>query len=129
MMYNELVETCFFEPRHVGTLDLNQELTAFYRGGEVGRGDVFDLYLLCDETGRVLKARFKAYGNPYLVAAAEWLCRLLEGSQIDEHPQIDHAFLVEQLAMPKIRYPVALQIEDGYCELVQIMKTKLKRGI
>lgn len=125
MIYNELVETCFFEPKHVGTLDLDQSLAGFYRGGEAGRGDVFDFYLLCDKKGGILKARFKAYGNPYLIAAAEWLCRQLEGSQISEHPQFDYAFLVEKLAIPKVRYPVALQIEDGYRDLVQIMKKKL----
>lgn len=129
MIYNELVETCFFEPKHVGTLDLTQDLTSFYRGGEVGRGDVFDFYLLCDKKGKILKACFKAYGNPYLIAAAEWLCRQLEGSQINEHPQFDYAFLVEKLAIPQVRYPVALQIEDGYRELVHIMKTKLREEI
>lgn len=125
MIYNELIENCFFEPRHVGILDLNQDLTSFYRGGEAGRGDVFDFYLLCNKKGEILKARFKAYGNPYLVAAAEWVCRQLEGSQIKEHPQLNYARLVEKLAIPKVRYPVALQIEDGYCELIQIMKKKL----
>ncbi|MBA2653108.1 MAG: iron-sulfur cluster assembly scaffold protein [Tatlockia sp.] len=128
MMYNKLVETCFFNPRHVGILDLTENLSAFYRGGEAGRGDVFDFYLLCDEKGNILKARFKAYGNPYFIAAAEWLCRQLEGSQIDEHPCFDYAYLLQKLEIPKARYPVALLIEDGYRELVQIMKQKLKRG-
>lgn len=126
MIYNELVERCFFAPNHVGTLDLTQDRVAFYRGGEAGRGDVFDFYLLCDEQGKILKARFKAYGNPYLVAGTEWLCRQLEGSQIDEHPQIDYALIIQLLDIPKVRYPVALAIEDSYRELVQIMKTKLK---
>lgn len=126
MMYNELVESCFFAPNHVGTLDLSQPLTAHYRGGEVGQGDVFDFYLRCDEQGLILKARFKAYGNPYLVAAAEWFCQQLEDSLIDEHPRFNYSWLVQELAIPKNRYPVALQIEDGYRTLVMMMKKKLK---
>ncbi len=129
MMYNKLVERCFFSPKHVGILDLTHVLSVFYRGGEVGRGDVFDFYLLCDEKGVVLKASFKAYGNPYLIAAAEWLCQQLEGSQINEHPRFNYACLLQEFGIPKTRYPVALQIEDGYKELVHLMKEKLKRGV
>lgn len=126
MIYNELVESCFFAPEHVGTVDLTQHLSVYHRTGEAGRGDVCDFYLQCNEEGVVLKARFKAYGNPYLVAAAEWLCRQLKGSQIHTHPQWTHGVLVEKLAIPKIRYSVALQVEDGYQELIQKMKAKLK---
>ncbi|HHF7349021.1 TPA: iron-sulfur cluster assembly scaffold protein [Legionella feeleii] len=125
MMYNELVESCFFSPTHVGVLDQLQPLCAHYHGGEAGRGDVFDFYLCCDAQGRILKARFKAYGNPYLIAAAEWLCRQLEGTLLETHPRYDHAWLAQELELPKVRYHVALQIEDGYKEIVRIMKAKL----
>lgn len=128
MMYNKLVETYFFSPKQVGILDLRQTLSAFYRGGQAGRGDVFELYLLCDNQGLILKACFKAYGSPYLIAASEWLCQQLHGSQISEHPRFDHSYLVQLLEIPKSRYPVALQITDGYKEIVQLMKEKLKRG-
>ena len=35
------------------------------------------------------------------------------------------SLLVQELAIPKNRYPVALQIEDGYRELVLRMQMKL----
>ncbi len=126
MMYNELVEHCFFQPKHVGVLELNDKLCVYHRNGEAGRGDVIDFYLLCDEKGLILKARFKAYGNPYLIAGAEWLCRQLEGSKINEHPHYEYAFLLKMLDIPQLRYPVALQLEDGYRELVKIMKERLQ---
>lgn len=128
MMYNKLVETCFFSPKQVGILDLRQPLSAFYRGGQPGRGDVFELYLLCNNQGLILKACFKAYGNPYLIAASEWLCQQLQGTQINEHPHFDYSYLLSILEIPKSRYPVALQISDAYKEIVQLMKEKLKRG-
>ena len=129
MMYNEIVQTCFFAPTHVGVLDLSKPLTLHYHRGEVGLGGVLDFYLLCDKGGLVLKARFKAYGNPYLIAGAEWLCQQLEGSLIEEHPQFDSVLLLQKLAIPKARYPVALQIVEGYREMVFIMKEMVKRGI
>jgi nitrogen fixation NifU-like protein len=49
----------------------------------------------------------------------------LEGDSIDKHPCINYATLQEKLAIPKIRYSVALQVEDAYKELVLLMKKKL----
>ncbi|KTD16453.1 iron-sulfur cluster assembly scaffold protein [Legionella jordanis] len=126
MMYNKLVEANFFSPKHVGVLDLSKPLSAHSRTGENGRGDVLDLYLLCDSRGVVLKACFKAYGSPYLVAAAELICQRLEGDNIEGHPQLDYLWLVEELEIPRTRYPVALQTEDGYREVVLRMKQLLK---
>lgn len=126
MMYNETVESCFFAPHHVGSLDLAEPLTEHYRSGLPGKGDLFDLYLLCNEEGLVLKANFKAYGSPYLIAAVELICRRLEGSRVSEHPQLDHAWLVNTLDLPKIRYPVAIQVEDAYREILTKMKMKLR---
>src|SRR4051794_35519775 len=100
MMYNDLVEHCFFEPQHLGILSPSQALCVNCRVGEAGRGDFFDLYLLCDNQGLILKARFKAYGNPYLIAGVEWLCRQLEGSTINEHPRIEYRLMVQKLAIP-----------------------------
>jgi nitrogen fixation NifU-like protein len=125
-MYNKRVEGYFFNPKHVGILDLSENYTASYRGGEAGRGDVIDLYLHCDEQGLIINARFKAYGNPYLLAGAEWLCERLEGSTINEHPCIAYNHLLQELEIPKAGLSVALLIEESYRELVQIMKMKLK---
>ncbi|MDI9817671.1 MULTISPECIES: iron-sulfur cluster assembly scaffold protein [unclassified Legionella] len=126
MMYNELVESCFFAPKHVGTIDNSNPLTVHCRTGTIGREDVCDFYLLCDVDGLVRKARFKAYGDPYLIAAAELVCRQLEGSQIKDHPRLDYGWLVQQLEIPNPRYPVALKIEDGYQAIVTKMQAKLQ---
>lgn len=122
MMYNERVEQYFFAPNHVGILDKTAPFTAHYRGGELGRGDVFDFYLLCDAVGLIKKARFQAYGNPFFIAAAEWTCQQLEGSFIADHPRFNYRLLIQRLALPKTRYPVAIQIEEGYNKLVKRMK-------
>lgn len=125
MMYNELVEQYFFNPKHVGIVDLSQPFTVSYRNGDQGRGDIIELSIHCDSQGLVINAFFKAYGNPYLIAAAEWLCRFLERSKIDEQPQFDYMMLIQILAIPKTRYSIALQIEDSYREVILKMKKLL----
>lgn len=129
MIYNERVESCFFTPKHVGVLDKTAARTVHHRTGEHGRGDFVDLYLKCDKQGTILQACFKAFGNPYLVAAAEWLCQQLEDSQIDEHPCIHYERIIDEFAIPKAHFSVALQIEAGYQKLVLTMQKKLKEEI
>lgn len=125
MSYNEIVESCFFAPKHIGILDLSRPYSAHYRSAGLGKGEVFDVYLLCDEKGFIEKARFKAYGNPYLIAATEWLCRQLEGSVIHEHPRFNSILLQQILAIPITRYSIALEIEKSYKALVVDLKLKL----
>ncbi len=127
MMYNEVVEHCFFSPKHVGMLSLAQSRTVAYRSGAPKRGDFFDIYLSGDEQGMILKACFKANGNPFLIAAVEWICRQIQGTSITIHPFFSYTILVQQLAIPKLHYSVALQVEEGYCEVIQLMKTKLEQ--
>jgi len=119
MNYNKLVERCFFQPEHVGVLDSSQAGVCHSRTGDASRGDYFDLYLCCEKSGLILKACFKAYGCPYLIAGLEWICGQLEGSSISEHPRIDYKALVQLLDMPRRYYPVALLVEKAYCDVVK----------
>lgn len=127
MSYNKKVERCFFHPRHVGKLDVNQAGVVHHRRGIPGEGDVYDLYLCVEPTGLITRACFQAFGNPYLIAALELVCQLLEGTMIDEHPKCDYSWLLSELEIPNTRYAVALQVDDGYRELVSQVKLKLVR--
>jgi NifU-like protein involved in Fe-S cluster formation len=45
--------------------------------------DVTKLELGCDEAGTIVAARHLTYGCPPAIAAAEWLCERLEGSDLN----------------------------------------------
>ncbi|MDP1604803.1 MAG: iron-sulfur cluster assembly scaffold protein [Legionella sp.] len=128
MIYNELVENCFFEPKHVGMMDCHLKNTLCHQVGNVSQREYFDLYLSFDETGQILKACFKAYGNPYLIAGVEWVCRQLEGTLINEHPKFDYHFVVQKLAIPKSYYPIALLVGNGYHDIVHTVKEQLRKN-
>lgn len=127
MIYNKIIERCFFKPEHVGSIDLDVPLSVYHSLGGENIADRVDLYLLAEETGLLIQARFKAYGNPYLVAGAELVCQQLEGSCIKEHPAIDYRYLIRELSIPEMRYAAALQIEDVYRATIIKMKEKLTR--
>lgn len=125
MMYNELVEDCFFSAQHVGHLDAAMKNTICYQSKLPGMGGAIELSLQCEDEGIVQSACFRAHGNPYLVASLEWLCRQMEGESIHLHPSIDYQSLVERFDMPNTQYPIAIRVEDVYREAVSEMQKKL----
>ncbi|CEG57176.1 iron-sulfur cluster assembly scaffold protein [Legionella fallonii] len=127
MMYNERVEDCFFLPRHVGILDLNVPLTVHFSSIQKNQSVTrIDLYLQCTGDTLITKACFKATGNPYVIAALEWLCRQIEGRKLDCLKEMNYQILVKELEIPQNQYPIALQVEDVYKEVFTLMKKKLE---
>lgn len=127
MNYNQLVEDCFFTPKHVGTLDCTEPFTVL---SEVGLRDKAFLqwYAACNPQGLITQCCFKAYGNPYLIAALEWCCRQLIGTSLDGHPRFDYLQLVNELEIPKVLYPTALLVEQGYRQICEKMKQLVKES-
>ncbi|KTD03533.1 iron-sulfur cluster assembly scaffold protein [Fluoribacter gormanii] len=121
MMYNKIVRDCFFSPKHVGVVDLNDQLAVVVKNNQKGQG-VIELYMQCNPDDTIVKACFKTNGNPYIIASLEWLCRQLEGMSIMTAPQIDYQLIVKELDIPVAQYPIALRIVDVYKEVLFLMK-------
>ncbi|MDP3268003.1 MAG: iron-sulfur cluster assembly scaffold protein, partial [Legionella sp.] len=116
MMYNKIVQDYFFEPQHIGSLDLRQPFTVHYRGGS-GNSNlnmIIDFYLQANQEGLIKKACFKTNGNPFIVAGLEWLCRQLEGKNQDQMKPISYRTLMELLEIPSTQSPIAVKMEEVY---------------
>lgn len=124
MMYNKLVQDCFFQPEHVGVLDVSDPLVAYYNDRVTHQMQIvaIEFYMQCSRTGFIKRACFKAHGNPYVIAAMEWLCREIEGESLDSPPSINYQLLINVLGIPNSQYPVALVIEGVYKETLALMK-------
>lgn len=120
MSYNPLVEELFFHPKHNGVLDVNQPLTISVRQGITGSA-MLDLYLACNQQGKIERACFKAIGSPFLLASLEWICRESQGSMLKHHLLLDHKQLIKKLEIPKNRYASALFAEKGYYSAIEKM--------
>lgn len=127
MMYNKVVEDCFFLPRHAGVIDLTAPLTVHFSSSQKNQSlTKIELYVQCTKNGVISKACFKAVGNPYVIAALEWLCRQIEGVQIENLSPFNYQVLIKELAMPMKHYPIALQVEDVYKEILVLMRKKIE---
>jgi nitrogen fixation NifU-like protein len=126
-MYNEIVQDCFFLPQHVGVIDLAFPLTVYFRSSQNNQSVTkIELYLQCTKSALINKACFRATGNPYVIAALEWLCRQIEGRELESLISINYQTLIKELEIPTHQYPIALQVEDAYKEVLTLMKKKLE---
>lgn len=125
MMYNEIVRDCFFLPKHVGVIDVTKPYVTFFRANQKKQVHT-ELYMHCDDNGLITKLRFKTNGNPYVIAALEWVCRQTEGQGIQALIPCTYQQIIRALAIPAAQYPVALHVEDVYKEVLALMKKKFE---
>jgi nitrogen fixation NifU-like protein len=126
MMYNEIVHDCFFSPQHSGTLDTGVPLVAYARGTQKNQGVAIDLYMQCSSNGVVIKSVFQTNGNPYIIAALEWLCRQIQGKELEKLAFSYYQALIIELEIPVHQSPIALQVEEVYKEVLYLMRNKLR---
>jgi len=124
MIYNKLLEDCFFNSRHVGRMNKDSRDVEILENHLPGRGGTIQLSVRCNNQGIIKQACFKAYGNPYMIASLEWVCRQLADKSIHDLSNIDYQQIVRLFEIPDTQYPVALRIEDIYNEMVLKLKKK-----
>jgi nitrogen fixation NifU-like protein len=125
-MYNIIVRDCFFNPRHVGTIERSLTRTVFYDSIAAQSGALVHLAMHCDIQKCITRMCFQTNGNPYLIASLEWLCREVIRSTLEKGPIINYQRLIEVLAIPKNQSSVAVQVEHAYKEIVALMQRKFE---
>ncbi len=120
MSYNELVRQHFFEPQHVLLNNINKTAYVCFSEGSVALGDAIEFYAQFDKTNRkLIKLKFKAFGNPYLIAAMSYICEQLQEKSLDYINDFSVQSLIELFEMPKTKYYVAYMIEDALNKLTE----------
>lgn len=115
MSYNALVCEHFFHPRQTDTIDASQPFFAMASVGSLKQGDAVELSLVCDEAGVIKDIGFKAYGNPYLIAALSWLCEQSKGEELDRVCQkVAEPDLFTAFEIPTSRVYSVFIIEDVF---------------
>lgn len=127
MMYNKIVQDYFFHPLHVGILDVSLPYNVHCGQAQPNQNTLIDLFWMCDSQGIIKRSCFKAVGSPYLIAALEWLCRRIEGQNLWSLPPIDYQLLVQELGIPKLKYPIAVQVQALYNDMILLMKKQFAR--
>lgn len=79
--------------------------------------------------GVIEASRFRAFGCPHTLAAADWIAEWLEGRSVDCLTELDVQGVAAQLGFPREKLGKLLRIEDAVraC-LAQIERTTAEKG-
>jgi len=110
--YNARVRACFAAPEHAGSLATGESVLV--------EGQDVRLQLAATVAGGVVAClRFKAWGCPHTIAAAEAACAALEGRPVGALLEFSARGLMEYLAVPVEKTGRILVVEDAVRSLGQ----------
>ena len=111
-LYNELVRSLFKNPLHAK--DIPDKLGKPYKvvAQESKNGSKIVLSAVIKEEN-ILALRFRVFGCPFLIAAAEFCCNQCEGKHNKEVENIDILHLIQILEVPTEKIGVILLLQDA----------------
>ena len=111
-LYNDILVNLFYRAAYINYSDeLDGNLIEF-SVGDIKRDQL--IHLKCVEfEGKIVLARYQAYGCPYFIASSEWLCEQLEGSVSSQINKIKLQDLMDLLDIPIEKKSIILLLEDA----------------
>ena len=116
--YNPIVRACFENPVHATDPTDAYAVSVSAVAAESERGCRVTLIAGIDDD-RIAEMRFRAWGCPFLIAAAEMLCAELEGQKTDALGAVSANDLGARLSVPATRLGRLLLLEDAAARLLE----------
>ena len=113
--YSDRVLALFDQPRHAGMLDDGIAVSANDQGVRL------QLFAAVSKD-RIQTLRFRAWGCPHVIAAAESFCADFEGRPASELAGFSSALLMQSLPVPVEKTGRILVIEDAVRSLGQLLR-------
>ncbi len=113
--YNAMVRDYFADPQHAGDLE----------GATIGYFSDRGMHIRLAATvssERITSMRFRAWGCPHVIAAAEATCRLYEGRPVAALEEFASAHIMQDLAVPIEKTGRILVLEDTVRSLGQAIR-------
>ncbi|PPE04234.1 iron-sulfur cluster assembly scaffold protein [Holospora curviuscula] len=127
MAYNKKILEHYEHPKNVGTLEDGPNVGT----GMVGApacGDVMKLQIQVDETGKIVKARFKAFGCGSAIASASYAASMLEGMQTCEAKKISNTVISTELGLPPVKLHCSMLAQDAIEAALKDLKDKQEKA-
>jgi len=118
--YNSSVRGLFADPTHAGSVSGGKTVLVDDQGVRVELS-------ASAESGRISAMRFRAWGCPHLLAAAEWACAAYEGGPVAALEIVPIDRIMEDLAVPAEKTGRILVLEDAIQSLGRDLKS-LREG-
>lgn len=110
--YSALVRALFSDPRHVVSGPAASGCQHEVRVAESVAGAQI-LLSAVTQNDVLVSLRFRVFGCPHLVSAAEWCCERYEGGPVNKMGDFDVPRLMETLGVPIEKFGRILLLEDA----------------
>ena|ERR1041385_6506778 len=124
MAYSEKVVEHYEHPRNVGSLDKSDPNVGTGIVGAPECGDVMKLQIKCDESGRIVDAKFKTFGCGSAIASSSLATEWMKGKMVDEALTIKNTDIVKELSLPPVKIHCSVLAEDAIRAAINDYKTK-----
>lgn len=116
--YNETVRACFQNAAHVG--ELSRDNPQKYIASAADSAQSARIVLAAGiDAGVIREMRFRVWGCPHLIAAAEWLCGQLESGPAAAMENFPLQEIMRQLSVPVEKTGRILLLEDALKSLAR----------
>lgn len=116
--YNETVRACFHNAAHVG--ELSRDNPQKYIASAADSAQSARIVLASGiDAGVIREMRFRVWGCPHLIAAAEWLCGQLESGPAAAMENFPLQEIMRQLSVPVEKTGRILLLEDALKSLAR----------
>ena len=116
--YNQDVRARFANPAHAGWPDSRYPAVIIGIAGEPENGGSIEIAAGIAEN-TVQSLRFRAWGCPHLIAAADLACALGEGGKVAGLADLAASRLMEKLEVPRTKAGRIFLIEDALRSIVR----------
>lgn len=126
-MYNKKIISNFTNPKNAGLI---RGANATSKINDIENGNIIKFYFLVNnETEIVEEAKFKVFGGPVIIAAANIACEMIKGKKLDEVLQIKDFEINNALNnVPLNKIYVTILIEEAIKATVKDYYTKLEKA-
>lgn len=124
-MYNQKVMDRFVNPQNVGIVK-GADAVGSCKSEQCG--DVVKLYLVIYQD-KIAEARFKAFGSPVTISAADIMCDMLVGKTLDEALEITNKSVEDEISsgIPTLKLHASVMAEEVILDAVQDYRKKQEK--
>jgi nitrogen fixation NifU-like protein len=128
MSYSSKVVDHYEHPRNVGSFDKTDQNVGTGIVGAPECGDVMKLQIKCDNTGKIVDAKFKTFGCGSAIASSSLATEWMKGKSVDEAMTIKNTDIVKELSLPPVKIHCSVLAEDAIRAAINDYKTKQTQG-